>query len=177
MLRLRTRSEGKSKKVKGKRKRVVRSTPPLGWMNTRIATSIVFLLAVSACTRVATNTHVGTASRQVAMAPTTPIDLTGSTADEWQRHLGETVIMHGTFSLFGKTAPYITVRNEPIYIKPQGSFSWGNEYARLERREVRVTGTLRFVHHDQTPQGDVTQQREYDHYYFDAETSKIELDR
>jgi hypothetical protein len=47
------------------------------------------------------------------MAPsTTPTDLTASTADEWQRHLGETVIMHGTFSLFGKTAPYIISPDE-----------------------------------------------------------------
>jgi hypothetical protein len=147
-------------------------------MNARIATSIVFLVTVSACTRVATNTQVKTASAPASTTPlVTPADLTALTASEWQRRLGETVVMHGTFSLFGKTAPYILVRNEPVYIKPQGSFSWGDEYAQLEGRDVRVTGTLHFVHHDQLPPADLMQQREFDHYYFDAETAKVQLNR
>jgi hypothetical protein len=40
---------------------------------------------------------------------------------------------------------------------------------------VRVTGTLRFVHYPELPPQDPQQQRVDDHYYFDAETAKVEL--
>lgn len=151
----------------------------LGYMNAGIATSIVFLLSTAACAhRVGTSTRVETASPQVATARSaTPIDLTALTANEWQRHLGETVTMHGRFSLYGKIAPYIMVRNEAIYIKPQGSFSWDKSYAQLEGHDVRVTGTLRFIHYDQLPPSQSAEQRAYDHYFFDAETAKVELNR
>jgi hypothetical protein len=85
--------------------------------------------------------------------------------------------MHGKFSLYGKPGPYIVVRNEPIYLQPQASFSWGESYARLEGRDVRVTGILHFAHHDQLPPPDLAVQREPDHYYFDPQTAKVELNR
>ena len=105
----------------------------------------------------------------------TPLDLTTASESELQKHVGETVTMHGKFSLYGKIAPFIVVGNRPIYIKPQGSYSWGKSYKRMEGRDVQVTGTLRFIHYPDEPQQGLAVARADDHFYFDLETTKLEM--
>jgi hypothetical protein len=147
-------------------------------MTSRIATLVfaVFVTAAGCAHRGSEQTRVQTSSPQLATPhPTTPIDLTASPASEWQKHLDETVTMHGKFSLYGKPAPYIIVSDLPIYIKPHGNFSWGLSYTRMEGRDVRVTGTLGFMHYPLAPDTELQQQRQDDYYYFDAETAKVEL--
>jgi uncharacterized protein YecT (DUF1311 family) len=105
----------------------------------------------------------------------TPLDLTSASDIELQKHLGETVTMRGPFSLNGKVGPFIVVRDRPIYFVSHGSFSWGERYARLEGREVRVTGTLRFAKYPKPSPQDLPEGRPGDHFYFEAETAKVEL--
>lgn len=100
-------------------------------MNTRLSILLAVLLAAAGCARRAP-TSVDLTSA--------PVDLTSASDSELQQHLGENVTMHGQFSLFGKIAPFIQVGGRPIYLVPQGSFSWGEPYERMEGRDVRVTG-------------------------------------
>ena len=83
--------------------------------------------------------------------------------------------MRGKFSLRGKIAPFVLVGGRPIYIKPGGLFSWGKDYAKLEGKDVKVTGTLRFVHYPEPSPQAMPEGRATDHFYFEAETAKIEL--
>ena len=75
------------------------------------------------------------------------LDLTGASDSELQQHLGERVTIHGKFSLRGKIGPFILAGGRPVYLVPKGSFNWGEPYASMEGRDVRVTGTLRFAHY------------------------------
>ena len=131
----------------------------LGRMNTRLSISMVVLLAATAC---------------APRAPTT-FDLTSASDTELKQHLGENVAMHGRFSLYGKLAPFIQVGGRPVYLEPQGSFSWGERYQSLEGQDVRVTGTLRFAQYPKPPPGDSAVAHASDHFYFEAETAKVEL--
>ncbi len=94
---------------------------------------------------------------------------------ELQRHLGESVTMHGRFSLRGKTGPFILVGTRPIYLEAVSSFIWSDTYAKMEGRKVRVTGTLRFAHYENGSQKSLPAARPSDHFYFEAETARIEL--
>ena len=127
-------------------------------MNTHLSISLVILLAA------------GCAQRAPA-----PSDLTSAPDTELKQHLGENITMHGQFSLYGKLAPFILVGGRPIYLEPQGSFSWGERYERLEGQDVFVTGTLRFAHYPKPPPGDSAVAHASDHFYFEAETAKVEL--
>jgi hypothetical protein len=105
----------------------------------------------------------------------TPVDLTSAPDRELQQHLGERVTMRGQFSLRGKVGPFIHVGGRPIYLEPKGTFSWGKAYASLEGQDVRLTGTLRFAHYPVPPPGALAEGRSSDHFYFEAETAKVEL--
>ncbi len=106
---------------------------------------------------------------------TTPLDLTNTSDSKWQQHLGETVTLRGRFSLNGKVGPFIIVAARPIYLKPHGSFSWGEPYKRLEGQHVRVTGTLRFAKYPKPSHQDLHEGHPSDHFFFEAETAKVEL--
>jgi len=112
-----------------------------------------------------------------ACAHRTPVtlDLTGTTEEDWRKHVGEIVTLHGQFSLYGKIAPFIQVGGHPIYLVSKGTFSWGEPYASMQGKDVRVTGTLRFAHYPEPPPGELPAARASDHFYFEAETAKIEL--
>jgi hypothetical protein len=132
-------------------------------MNTLLSISLAAILVAAGCS-------------QRAMTPTpAPFDLTGAPDSELQQHLGENVTMHGQFSLYGKIGPFILIAGRPIYLVPHGSFSWGESYASMEGQDVRVTGTLRFAHSSEPSPGDSTVARASDHFYFEAETAKVEL--
>lgn len=118
--------------------------------------------------------HRASTPLDVQRAPT-PVDLTSASDSELQQHLGERVTMHGRFSLFGKLGPFILLGGRPIYLVPKGSFSWGEPYSSMEGRDVRVTGTLRFAHYPKPPAGALPEARAPDHFYFEAETAKVEL--
>jgi hypothetical protein len=144
----------------------------------RLVLCLALVIAPSKCTQhssPATNS-LGTSTNESQRAATSP-DLTNASDGELQQHVGQLVTMHGEFSLRGKIAPFILVGGRPIYIKPSGSFSWGEDDAKMEGRDVRVTGTLRFAHYpDPSPQA-LPVGRAPDHFYFEAETAKIELVR
>ncbi len=137
-------------------------------MTKPLAISLTLLLAATGCA------HHGSTSPDLQRTPT-PVDFTGASDSELQQHLGERVTMHGRFSLRGKLGPFILVGGRPIYLEPKGSFSWGESYASMEGREVRVTGTLRFARYPKPPPGDLPEGRAPDHFYFEAETAKVEL--
>jgi hypothetical protein len=108
--------------------------------------------------------------------PALPFDLTSASDDGLMKHLDQIVTMTGRFSLRGKLGPFIEVGKRPIYLKPKASFSWGDTYAAMEGREVRVTGVLKFFQSPEvlTPKNSPIAQVP-DHFYFVAETAKIEL--
>src|SRR5207237_10477947 len=107
--------------------------------------------------------------------PAGSTELSSADDTELQRHLGESVTLHGRFSLRGKTGPFILVGSRPIYLEASGSFAWGERYAKLEGREVSVTGILRFAHYPAVTQKSSPVARASDHFYFEAETARIDL--
>ena len=103
------------------------------------------------------------------------VNLKEASDGELLAHVGEKVTMHGKWSLRGKIGPYILAGNRSIYVVSQESFSWGEEYARMEGQEVRVTGVLHFAHYAAPNKEKSSDQNAPDHFYFEAETTKIEL--
>lgn len=106
-----------------------------------------------------------------------PVDLTNAPDSKLQQHLGERVTMHGKFSLRGKIGPFILVRERPIYLKPHGSVSWNRSYELMEGKDVRITGILRFAKNPDASGGDLPAGRPSDHFYFEAESAKINLNQ
>lgn len=137
-------------------------------MKKRFAISLAILLASAACA------HHVSIPRIVQPAPT-PVDLTSAPDSELKQHLGEYVTMRGQFSLRGKIGPFILVGRSPIYLVAKGSVSWGKSYESMEGRDVRVTGTLQFAHYPPPPRKALPEGRVSDHFYFEAETAKVEL--
>ena len=133
-----------------------------------LAVSLVLLLAIGGCAHHASKTLV------VQRAPT-PVELTSAPDSELQKHLGEKVTMRGQFSLRGKVGPFILVGGRPIYFVAKGPFSWGEPYASMEGKDVRATGTLRFAHYPEPTPTALPAGRSPDHFYFEAETAKVEL--
>jgi hypothetical protein len=86
--------------------------------------------------------------------------------------VGQSVTLLGPFSLRGKLGPFVLVRGQSVYLISRGSFTWGERYERMEGREVRVTGTLRFAHYPEATRDDVG--RPFDHFYFEAESASVE---
>jgi hypothetical protein len=80
------------------------------------------------------------------------------------------VTLNGSWSLNGIVGPYIFANNREVYVVSKGNFSWGEEYARMEGKDVRITGVLRYAHYEPS-----NEQHPPDHFYFEAETAKIEL--
>lgn len=135
---------------------------------TYLTISLALVIAPSACV------HHSTTPVAV-QRPAAPPDLTGAQDSELQRHLAQNVMMRGIFSLRGKLGPLILVAGRPIYLESRGRFSWGDAYAGMEDKEVRVTGTLRFAHYPKPPSGALPEGRASDHFYFEAETVRVEL--
>jgi hypothetical protein len=138
-------------------------------VNARLAISLALLLAAVGCGPRAS------IPRNASPTPMT-VDLTNSSDNELQHHYGERVTMHGEFSLYGKLGAFILVKGRQIYIRSKASHSWGEAYPSMEGRDVRVTGTLRFAHYPSVPEP-VTEARPFDHFYFEVETAKIELNQ
>ena len=134
----------------------------------RLAISLALILAAAGCAK-----HVSTTP--VAQRAPTPLDLTKAPDSELQKHLGESVRLRGQFSLRGKIGPFILVGGRPVYLVSNESFSWGEPYASMEGKDVRVTGTLRFAHYPEPPPGALPEGHAPDHFYFEAETAKVEL--
>ncbi len=137
-------------------------------MNTRLAISLAILFATVGCA------HRASVPRAVQPALASN-DLTGASDNELQKHLGERVSMRGPFSLRGKVGPFILAGGRPIYLVPEGLFSRREPYVRMEGQNVRVTGTLRFAHYPVSTPETLPEGRPSDHFYFEAETAKVEL--
>ena len=103
-----------------------------------------------------------------------PLDLTDAPESELRQHPGQIVTMRGKLSLRGKVGPFILVAGRPVYLVPKGSFTWGEPYASIEGRDVRVTGTLGFAHYPQRAPVDLPEGHAADHFYFEAETAHLE---
>ena len=139
-------------------------------MTKHLVISLALILAAAGCAHRA-STSVGGPRSPLP----TPVDLSGASDKELQQHLGERVTMRGRFSLRGKLGPFIVLGSRQIYLVPTGSFSWGESYASMEGRNVRITGTLRFAHYPEPAPGALPEGRASDHFYFEAETAKVEL--
>jgi len=129
--------------------------------------AVIVILVTTSCTQ-----RSATASKVQVSSET---DLSSASDGEQLRPVGERVTIHGQFSVRGKVGPYILISSGPIYLVPQGKFSSGDDYARMEGREVRVTGILHFVHYADAKEGPSAEARPQDHYYFEAEKATIEL--
>jgi len=135
-------------------------------MRLRVFIIAALLLSVS-CKR------ESSAPSPVQVSPQTNVDLNEASETELLAHVGERVTMHGQWSLYGLEGPYIVTANgRSIYLVSKGNFSWGKEYSRIEGKDVRVTGILRHAHYEPSPE-----QHPPDHFYFDSETAKIELNK
>jgi hypothetical protein len=138
------------------------------YMRRHLAISLSAILAAASCTH-----RAPTPANPERSA--TPIILTIASENELHQHVGEGVTMLGKFSLRGKIGPFVLVNDRPIYLVPQGSFSWGEPFASMEGKDVRITGILRFAHYPDPSPGALPEGRPSDHFYFDAETAKVEL--
>jgi hypothetical protein len=144
----------------------------------RLVLCLALVIAPSKCAQHSSPaTNPQRSSTPEAQRAATSLDLTNASDGELQQHVGELVTMRGKFSLRGKIAPFILVSGRPIYLEPGGSFSWGEDYAKLEGQDVRVTGTLRFVHYPAPSPQALPVGRASDHFYFEAEKAQIELVR
>ena len=128
-------------------------------MSTRLSIPLALLLAAMGCTH----------------QSSTLSDLTGASDAELHRHLGQTVLLRGPFSLRGKVGPFILIRDRPVYVVSHGAFSWGERYERMEGRDVSVTGTLRFAQYPEGSRDGVPVARPADHFYFEAASARVEL--
>ena len=129
----------------------------------KVLTIVVLLLSASCAQKnpVRSTDQVSTQSN---------VNLNEASDSELMGHVGQTVTMHGKWSLRGLTGPYILASNGPVYLVSKGNFSWGKKYALMEGKDVRVTGVLRYAHYEPS-----TEQHPPDHFYFEAETANIEL--
>jgi len=90
--------------------------------------------------------------------------------------INQNVTLTGRFSLAGKLGPFIVVDGCEIYLRSDEPFDWnGDVYSRMEGREVRVTGTLRFIDNPEPPHGLRPVAVAPDYFYFDPRTSTIQL--
>ena len=107
--------------------------------------------------------------------PSATPELSSANDTELQRHIGETVTLHGRFSLRGKAGPFILVGTRPVYLEASGSFNWNDRYAKMEGHNVTVTGVLRFARSAVSTNNALPVATLSDHFYFEAETAKVEL--
>jgi len=130
----------------------------------KIIIAIVMLVSTSCAHR----------SSVVSKETATPqTNLNAASKEVLLRHVDQKVTIRGQFSLRGKIGPYILAQSGPIYLVPQGNFTWGDAHARMEGRDVSVTGILRFRHYPDD--GISSEARPHDHFYFEAEKATIEL--
>ena len=98
----------------------------------------------------------------------------GNASTDLERMVGQAVTLSGKFELYGKMGPYIYYNGQPVYLVPQGSFTWGSQYDSFEGKEVSINGVLHFRHFERARTSDVVEQP-LDFYYFDPETAKVGL--
>jgi hypothetical protein len=98
----------------------------------------------------------------------------GGSQTDLPRLVGQDVTLSGKFELYGKAGPFIYCNGQPVYVMPQGSFTWGSQYDAMEGKDVSISGVLHFRHFERVMTGDAVQQP-LDYYYFDAETAKVSL--
>lgn len=139
-------------------------------MNLKVLFIVVFLLSASCEKKNALSSKA-----QVSPQTNVNVNLNEASESELLNHVGETVTMHGKWSLRGKIGPYILVANGPIYIVSHGNYSWDEKYSRMEGKDVRVTGVLRYAHSTAASERPSSEQHIFDHFYFEAETARIEL--
>lgn len=133
-------------------------------MRLKVFIIVVLLLSVS-CER------KNSPSSQAQDSTQSNVNLNNASQTELLGHVGELLTMHGKWSLYGVVGPYILPANgQSIYLVSKGNFSWGEKHARMEGKDVRVTGILRYAHYETS-----TGQHPPDHFYFEAETAKIQL--
>jgi hypothetical protein len=98
------------------------------------------------------------------------VNLNEASDSELLGHVGEKLTMHGKWSLRGIVGPYILASNREIYLVSKTNVSWGEKYARMEGKDVRVTGILRYERYEPS-----ALQHPPDHFYFETETATIAL--
>ena len=93
--------------------------------------------------------------------------------------VGKPVTLRGKFSQYGKFGAVVMVDDQIVYIREKISFVGGHRYELMQDKVVTVTGTLRF--YKAPPQPDfvrgVAVPKTPDHFYFQAETATIQLDK
>ena len=100
--------------------------------------------------------------------------------------IGKQITIHGTFSLWGKEAPYILLDNQQgdnqqeVYLEPDrssGTFTWGKPYSDMDGKLVAAIGILRFFRAHPTPPTPQSQsvQNPPDFFYFNLETTQLRL--
>lgn len=98
--------------------------------------------------------------------------------DELHSFVGQQVALRGKFSLRGKIGPFVLISGRPVYLVARGPFDWGQQYSDMEGKPVIVTGTLRFFRAEPAPESsDSAVARVPDHFYFEAESMRVMLDR
>ena len=95
--------------------------------------------------------------------------------DELCFAVGQPVTLQGMFSLRGKLGPFVVIGGRTVYLIARGSFSWGKSYESMEGRVVAVTGTLRFYKAPPLRKVPVAEASLPDHYYMEAESTKVAL--
>jgi hypothetical protein len=102
---------------------------------------------------------------QTAAESNEPIDVTGLSKEQLKQYVGRFVTVQGKFSLGGVTGPFIQFAGGAIYLQPKPNHSWGQEYERMQGREVRATARLGLEHFEPS-----ASQHPPDYFYFAAET-------
>ena len=90
--------------------------------------------------------------------------------------VGDEITVHGKFSLLGKLGPYVELDNhQAVYLVSRGSFGWGAPYSEIDGKLVAATGFLDFYKAPPYKPKKWLVQRAPDHFYFDAETTRLRL--
>ena len=98
----------------------------------------------------------------------------GNSSTDLERMVGQDVTLSGKFELYGKMGPFIYCNGQPVYLVPQGSYTWGSQYDSLQGKEVSISGVLHYRHFERARTSDVVEQP-LEFYYFDPETAKVGL--
>lgn len=90
-----------------------------------------------------------------------------------QTLVGQRITIRGKFSLRGKIAPaYVALDDHQVVYLP-ASWKWVRTYSEIEGKRVAATGILRFYHGPDPAPADNTKARLPDHFYLEAETTRL----
>jgi hypothetical protein len=102
----------------------------------------------------------------------TPEDTSVVAHEVSQAFVGKQITVRGKFSSRTKGDPCVVLDNQDVWIGPRRTED-EDLYSKMDGELVEATGTLRFYHSPAPLHENETVQREPDHFYFEAGTTRL----